>query len=190
MEKSVCKGNILNNDIGQAGIVYSGTIITRGNARARVLATGLSSQAGKISDMISEAVESETPLQIRLGKLGKVLAIICLVICIIVTLAGVLKGEEVFTMLLTGISIAVAAIPEGLPAAVTIALALAVNRMMKQKALVKRLHSVETLGCVSVICSDKTGTITENKMTVSKIYTNSNILDIYGKGYKIKGEIQ
>ncbi|MBQ8727782.1 MAG: cation-translocating P-type ATPase [Oscillospiraceae bacterium] len=190
MEKSVCKGNILNNDIGQAGVVYSGTIITRGNARARVLATGLSSQAGKISDMISEAVESETPLQIRLGKLGKVLAIICLVICIIVTLAGVLKGEEVFTMLLTGISIAVAAIPEGLPAAVTIALALAVNRMMKQKALVKRLHSVETLGCVSVICSDKTGTITENKMTVSKIYTNSNILDIYGKGYKIKGEIQ
>lgn len=190
MEKIVCKGDILNNDIGQSGVVYSGTAITRGNARARVLATGLSTQTGRISGLISEAVESETPLQIRLGKLGKVLAIICLIICIIVTLAGVLKGEEVFTMMLTGISVAVAAIPEGLPAAVTIALALAVNRMMKQKALVKRLHSVETLGCVSVICSDKTGTITENKMMVSKIYTNSNIFDIYGKGYKIAGEIK
>ena len=190
VEKCVCKGEILNNATGQAEVVYSGSIITRGNGIAKVIATGMNTQTGMISGMLSEAVESQTPLQIRLGKLGKVLALICIIICFIVAVTGIFKGEEIFTMLLTGISIAIAAIPEGLPAAVTIALALAVSRMMKQKALVKRLHSVETLGCVSVICSDKTGTITENKMTVTKIYTNSNIYDIFGKGYKIAGEIK
>ena len=109
---------------------------------------------GRISEMLRDIDKEPTPLQKRLGELGKVVAIICLVVCIAVFGAGVLRGENVFDMLMTGITIAIAAIPEGLPATVTIALALAVSRMLKQKALVNKLHSVETLGCTSVICSD------------------------------------
>ena len=130
------------------------------------------------------------PPQKRLGELGKVVAFICIGVCIVVFLAGVLRGEPVFDMLMTGITIAIAAIPEGLPATVTIALALAVSRMLKLNALVNKLHSVETLGCASVICSDKTGTITENKMTVKHIYSDMKEFDVLGSGYKINGEIR
>ncbi len=178
-----------DNSIGKSNILYSGTVITKGTAEARVIATGLSAQMGKISDMLTEIDEEQTPLQKRLGELGKIVAIICIVVCAVVAGAGVLRGEPPFDMLMTGISIAIAAIPEGLPATVTIALALAVNRMLKQKALVHKLHSVETLGCTSVICTDKTGTVTENKMTVSKIFCGENTYDISGNGYKISGGI-
>ncbi len=139
--------------------------------------------------MINDAEGTLTPLQKRLGELGKIVALICIGVCILVFGAGVLRGEPVFDMLMTGITIAIAAIPEGLPATVTIALALAVGRMLKVKALVNKLHSVETLGCTSVICSDKTGTITENKMTVSHIFANFDEYDISGNGYRISGEI-
>lgn len=152
-------------------LLYSGTAVTRGTGTAVVTATGKNTQMGQISGMLSSIQRTQTPLQKRLGELGRVLAILCLAVCAAVFAAGVLRGEPVFDMLMTGISIAIAAIPEGLPATVTIALALAVNRMMAQKALVNRLHSVETLGCTSVICSDKTGTITENRMTVTEIAT-------------------
>lgn len=179
-----------DNSLNRSCIVYSGTVITRGNAKAQVIATGKNAQVGKISHMISDAGESRTPLQKRLGELGKVVALICIGVCIVVFLAGVLRGEPVFDMLMTGITIAIAAIPEGLPATVTIALALAVSRMLKLNALVNKLHSVETLGCASVICSDKTGTITENKMTVKHIYTDMKEFDVLGSGYKINGEIR
>ncbi len=190
VEKIPSGKKTVTNEMGQDCVLYSGSIITKGRAECLVIATGMNSQMGKISGMLHDIDEGQTPLQKRLGELGKVLAVICIVICVIVSAAGIIRGEPVFDMLLTGISIAIAAIPEGLPAAVTIALTLAVSRMLKQKALVNRLHSVETLGCASVICSDKTGTITENKMTVKKIYTNSNIYDVLGKGYKISGEIR
>ena len=179
-----------DNSLNRSCIVYSGTVITRGNAKAQVIATGKNAQGVKISHMISDAGESRTPLQKRLGELGKVVALICIGVCIIVFLAGVLRGEPVFDMLMTGITIAIAAIPEGLPATVTIALALAVSRMLKLNALVNKLHSVETLGCASVICSDKTGTITENKMTVKHIYSDMKEFDVLGSGYKINGEIR
>ncbi|MGN1480315.1 cation-translocating P-type ATPase [Porcipelethomonas sp.] len=179
-----------DNSLNRACIAYSGTVVTRGNATALVIATGKNAQVGKISHMINDAEESQTPLQKRLGELGKVVALICIGVCIIVFLAGVLRGEPVFDMLMTGITIAIAAIPEGLPATVTIALALAVNRMLKLNALVNKLHSVETLGCASVICSDKTGTITENKMTVKHIFTDMKEFDVLGNGYKINGEIR
>lgn len=169
--------------------VYSGTVITKGRGTARVVATGMESEMGQISNMLSTIEQPQTPLQKRLGELGRIVAILCVVVCIVVFGAGVLRGEAIFAMLLTGISIAIAAIPEGLPATVTIALALAVSRMLRQKALVSKLHSVETLGCTSVICSDKTGTITENRMTVRKIYTMGNIYDVLGSGYRISGEI-
>jgi Ca2+-transporting ATPase len=144
---------------------------------------------GKISKLLADIDNEPTPLQKRLGELGKIVAIICLIVCVAVFGAGVLRGEEIFDMLMTGITVAIAAIPEGLPATVTIALALAVNRMMKHKALVNKLHSVETLGCASVICSDKTGTITENKMTVTELSTVNSDYYFSGTGYKISGEI-
>lgn len=178
-----------DNSIGKDNILYSGTVITSGAAEARVIATGLSAQMGKISGMLTEIDEEMTPLQKRLGELGKVVAIICVVVCAIVAGAGVLRGEQPFDMLMTGISIAIAAIPEGLPATVTIALALAVSRMLKQKALVHKLHSVETLGCANVICSDKTGTITENKMTVSEIYSGGKEYSVTGSGNRMQGGI-
>ncbi|MGN1137634.1 MAG: cation-translocating P-type ATPase [Oscillospiraceae bacterium] len=178
-----------DNAIGKSNIVYSGTVITKGTALAKVIATGLSAQVGKISGMLTDIDEEETPLQKRLGELGKVVAIICTAVCVIVAGAGILHGEPPFNMLMTGISVAIAAIPEGLPATVTIALALAVRRMLAQKALVHKLHSVETLGCASVICTDKTGTVTENKMTVTKVYCGEKLYDISGNGYIMKGGI-
>lgn len=178
-----------DNSLGKPNIIYSGSIITKGTAAARVIATGVNAQMGRISGMLTDIDEEETPLQKRLGELGKVVAVICLVVCVIVAGAGILKGEPVFDMLMTGITIAIAAIPEGLPATVTIALALAVSRMLKQNALVHKLHSVETLGCTSVICTDKTGTITENKMTVKKAYTHSGDYEFSGQGYRVSGRI-
>lgn len=178
-----------DNSLNKPDIVYCGTSATKGTCRAKVIATGKNTQMGKISDMLADIDKEMTPLQKRLAELGKVVAIICIAVCIAVFFAGILRGEDAFTMLMTGITIAIAAIPEGLPATVTIALALAVNRMLRQKALVNKLHSVETLGCTSVICSDKTGTITENKMTVTEIFSGGQVYNVSGMGYKIGGAI-
>ncbi len=179
--------NDTDNSLNKENIIYCGTSATKGVCRAKVIATGKRTQMGRISEMLTDIDKEMTPLQKRLAELGKVVAIICLVVCVAVFVAGVLRGEDVFEMLMTGITIAIAAIPEGLPATVTIALALAVNRMLKQKALVNKLHSVETLGCASVICSDKTGTITENKMTVTELSTVGESYYFSGMGYRING---
>ncbi|MBR2284475.1 MAG: cation-translocating P-type ATPase [Ruminococcus sp.] len=178
-----------DNSPNRGCIVYCGASAVRGRCRAVVIATGKKTQMGKISGMLEDIGDQQTPLQKRLGELGRVIAVICLVVCAAVAGAGILRGEDPFDMLMTGITIAIAAIPEGLPATVTIALALAVSRMMKQNALVNRLHSVETLGCTSVICSDKTGTITENKMTVTELYTPEDSYSFTGKGYRISGSV-
>ncbi len=162
------EGNILN----QSSVCYMGTIATKGHATAEIIETGHSTQMGHISGMLTEIEEEKTPLQKKLGELGKIIGIGCVIICIIVSLIGILRGYAVFDMLFTGISLAVAAIPEGLPATVTISLALAIRRIYKQKALVNKLHSVETLGCTDVICTDKTGTLTQNKMTVTDIFVD------------------
>lgn len=178
-----------DNSLNKPNIVYCGTSATKGTCQARVIATGKHTQMGKISELLTDIDSEPTPLQKRLAELGKIVAIICLIVCVAVFGAGVIRGEDVFTMLMTGITIAIAAIPEGLPATVTIALALAVSRMLKQKALVNKLHSVETLGCASVICSDKTGTITENKMTVTEVYSGGEDFYFSGMGYRIGGGI-
>lgn len=188
--KSAGNSSDTDNSLNRPTVIYAGTVITKGHASAKVIATGKNTQVGQISGMISDIEEEMTPLQKRLAELGKVVAIICIVVCIVVFLAGVLRGENVFDMLMTGITIAIAAIPEGLPATVTIALALAVGRMLKQKALVNKLHSVETLGCTSVICSDKTGTITENRMTVTNIFADMESFTLEGTGYSIAGCIK
>jgi len=178
-----------DNSLNKTNIVYCGTSAVRGVCTAKVIATGKRTQMGKISEMLSDIDKEMTPLQKRLAELGKTVAVICLIVCFAVFIAGVLRGEEVFNMLMTGITIAIAAIPEGLPATVTIALALAVSRMLKLNALVNKLHSVETLGCASVICSDKTGTITENKMTVTELRTADDDYCFSGMGYRISGEV-
>ena len=178
-----------DNSLNKPNIVYCGTSATKGTCRAKVIATGKRTQMGKISEMLTDIDNEMTPLQKRLAELGKAVAVICLLVCAAVFAAGVLRGERVFDMLMTGITIAIAAIPEGLPATVTIALALAVNRMLKQKALVNRLHSVETLGCASVICSDKTGTITENKMTVTELCGAEETYYFSGMGYRMEGAV-
>ncbi len=178
-----------DNSLNKPDVVYCGTSITKGTCRAKVIATGKRTQMGRISEMLADIGRELTPLQKRLAELGRVVAVICIAVCLAVFAAGVLRGEAVFDMLMTGITIAIAAIPEGLPATVTIALALAVSRMMKQNALVNKLHSVETLGCTSVICSDKTGTITENKMTVTELAAVGADYHFSGMGYRISGAV-
>lgn len=178
-----------DNSLNKSNIVYCGASAVKGTCRGRVIATGMNTQMGRISGMLSDIGREQTPLQKRLAELGKAVAVICLAVCALVFGAGVLRGENVFDMLMTGITIAIAAIPEGLPATVTIALALAVSRMMKQKALVNKLHSVETLGCTSVICSDKTGTITENRMTVTELSTADEDFFFSGMGYRVSGAV-
>lgn len=152
-------------------MVYMGTTVTKGRGKAIVAGTGMTTQMGQIAGMLDSIETEKTPLQEKLGTLGKYIGIGCLLICAIVTVTGILRGEPIFDMLLTGISLSVAAIPEGLPAVVTIALALAVSRMVKRGALIRKLHAVETMGCAQVICTDKTGTLTENVMTVQEIVT-------------------
>ncbi|HHV28469.1 calcium-translocating P-type ATPase, SERCA-type [Acetivibrio mesophilus] len=168
--------------------VYMGTIITSGRGKAVVCSTGMMTEMGKIADMIQNIETEQTPLQRRLDALGKYIVYGCLAICAIVTVTGILRGEKLFTMFLSGISLAVAAVPEGLPAIVTIALALGVQKMLKRNALIRKLPAVETLGCASVICSDKTGTLTENKMTVRKIYANGGFVEVKGSALSSEGE--
>ncbi|HEY3426942.1 MAG TPA: HAD-IC family P-type ATPase, partial [Negativicutes bacterium] len=169
-------------------MVYTGTSVTRGRGKALVCATGMSTEVGYIAGMIQDTKQESTPLEQRLEYLGRWLVWGCLLICIIMVITGVAKGEPLFLMCMTGISLAVAAIPEGLPAIVTVALALGVQRMIKRNAIVRKLPAVETLGCTTVICSDKTGTLTQNAMTVQKIFTENGIYEITGIGYDIKGD--
>ncbi|NLJ73928.1 MAG: calcium-translocating P-type ATPase, SERCA-type [Firmicutes bacterium] len=154
-------------------MVYMSTMVTRGSGKAVVVATGMDTEIGKIAHMIQASPQVDTPLQTRLRQLGKFLVIACLVIVGVVFATGVKQGFPVYKMFMVGVTLAVAAIPEGLPAVVTIALAVGVQRMSRQNAIVRQLPAVETLGCATVICSDKTGTLTQNKMTVQQIWTSS-----------------
>ena len=154
----------------KANNVHMGTIATMGKARMVVSQTGMGTEMGKIAHMLQSITDEYTPLQKRLSELGKFIVIFCIAICAIVALTGILRGEDPYNMLLTGISLAVAAIPEGLPAIVTVALAIGVQRMYKKNALVRKLPAVETLGCTTLICADKTGTLTQNKMTVQRLF--------------------
>ena len=169
---------------------FSSTIVSYGRGRGVVTATGHNTEIGNIAVKIQSYGEEDTPLQIKLNQLGKVLGTLTIAICIIVFLVGMLQGRQALNMLLTSISLAVAAIPEGLPAIVTIVLAIGMNRMAGRNAIVKKLLAVETLGATSVICSDKTGTLTQNEMTVVKAYVDDKILDVEGIGYEPKGDVK
>ena len=151
-------------------MVISGTLITAGRGTALVCATGMDTQMGHIAGLLLDSEGTDTPLQRRMGEISKTLSFLCLCVCAVMFGVGLIQGKELLDMFLTAVSLAVAAIPEGLPAIVTIVLALGVGRMARRGAIVKKLPAVETLGCAGVICSDKTGTLTQNRMTVQQVW--------------------
>ncbi len=171
-------------------MAYMGTVITRGRGQGVVVATAMDTEMGQIAGMIQAVAEEETPLQKRLEQLGRYLVVLCLLICAVVVATGVWRGESPYRMFLAGISLAVAAIPEGLPAIVTIALAVGVQKMIKRNAIIRKLPAVETLGCATVICSDKTGTLTQNEMMVRKLFVDGQFVEVSGQGYDPKGQFQ
>jgi P-type Ca2+ transporter type 2C len=171
----------------QSNILFSGTLVTEGTAKALVYSTGMNTEIGKIASLVQDVKETKTPLQKRLATLGKYLGLGIVLISLIIVTVGVLNSQPLAEMLLIGVSLAVSAIPEGLPAVITVALALSVNSMVKKKALVKQLKAIETLGNVSVIATDKTGTLTKNEMTVSELFVNNKTIKVSGSGFSTKG---
>lgn len=168
---------------------YMSTIVTYGRGKGIVVATGMETEIGKIATMLNETEDSKTPLQEKLSSFGKLLGIVCILVCIVIFALGILRGEPLLEVFMTAISLAVAAIPEGLPAVVTVVLAMGVTRMVSRHAIMKNLGAVETLGSTTVICTDKTGTLTQNKMTVLKIYDGSDEWAVSGTGYGFEGKI-
>ena len=177
----------------RTNMVFMGTVAVSGKARAVVTGTGLRTELGHIAAMIQKAAEAErteTPLQRRLEQFGYTLLWLALAVVSVVFVLGYLRGEPVVTMFLTSVSLAVAAVPEGLPAVVTITLALGVTRMVQRHALIRKLPAVETLGSATVICTDKTGTLTKNEMTVTRLFVGDTVFDVTGEGYEPVGEIR
>jgi len=173
----------------RANLFYMNTTVTRGRAEMVVTATGMQTELGLLAGILGRAKDSPTPLQVQLDNLGSRLALIAGIVIVFMLIAGLLRGEPWINMVLTAIALAVAAIPEGLPAVVTVTLAIGLQRMARNKAIVKRLAAVETLGCTSVICSDKTGTLTINQMTTRQLYTSGQHLQVSGEGYETTGKI-
>ena len=175
----------------RTNMLFSSSLITYGRGKGIVVETGMNTEVGKIAEIISDTAESETPLQTKLNKLGKTLGLVALAICAIIFFIGLLYGKEPIDMFMTAVSLAVAAIPEGLAAVSTIVLAIGVQRMVKKNAIIKKLPAVETLGSATVICSDKTGTLTQNKMTVKKIFYDGKLVDIENiKEDEIKDDLE
>jgi len=172
----------------QINMAFMSSLVTSGHGIGVVVATGMDTVVGQIADLIVQAPTQKTPLEKRLQNLGKILIFVSILLTSLVVAAGIWQGQPVYQMFLSGISLAVAVIPEGLPAIVTVVLSLGVQRMIKRKAIVRKLSAVETLGSTSVICSDKTGTLTENRMTVVEIYLNQRLFQVSG-GYSFTGKI-
>ncbi|HCC08149.1 MAG TPA: ATPase [Clostridiales bacterium] len=178
VEKSVSKLENADVVIGdRINMAYSGSIVTYGRGLGVVTGTGMNTEVGKIAKKISDTEDNQTPLQMNLDKMGKMLSIAVLIIAALIFVVGILNGRDTFEMFLTSVSLAVAAIPEGLPAVITIVLAIGVQKMAKKNAIIRKLAAVETLGSTEIICSDKTGTLTQNKMTVKEVYINRQMLE-------------
>lgn len=169
---------------------YMGTVITYGRGKGVITDIGMQTQMGNIADMLNETKDESTPLQKKLDSLGKLLGIVCLAICGIIFLLGLWHGMGLFDIFMTSVSLAVAAIPEGLTVVVTVVLAMGMQKMVKCNAIIKRLSAVETLGSTTVICSDKTGTLTQNKMTIQRLYDVEKDYTVSGSGYSPVGEVK
>ncbi|WP_276875555.1 cation-translocating P-type ATPase [Anaerococcus hydrogenalis] len=185
---------IYDSEVGigdRENFAFSSTIVTYGHGKGIVTQTGSDSEMGKIASSLHQVEDKDTPLQRQLNKLSKLLAILVVVVCIIVFVVGYFRtGDSLLENLMVAVSLAVAAIPEGLTAVVTIVLSIGMNRMAERKAIVKSLVSVETLGATTAICSDKTGTLTQNEMTITKVWTNEKEYEVEGSGYEPKGQIK
>ena len=168
---------------------YMGTVITYGRGKGIITETGMKTQMGNIANMLNESEDEATPLQKKLDSLGKTLGIVCLAICGIIFLLGWWHGDDLFESFMNAVALAVAAIPEGLTVVVTVVLAMGMQKMVKVNAIIKRLSAVETLGSTTVICSDKTGTLTQNKMTIQRIYDGKELYEVSGTGYSPVGDI-
>ena len=188
------KTQAIDADIALAdrhNMLYKGTAITQGSGEAVVVATGMKTELGRISELTSQGTHSEqTPLEKRLDQLGKRLIQLTLLIVVFVAISGIIGGRDLILMIQTAIALAVGAVPEGLPIVATVALARGMWRMAKRQALINRLSAVETLGATGVICTDKTGTLTENQMTASCIITASEEIEIEGEGLEVKGHFR
>ncbi|MFA5110591.1 MAG: HAD-IC family P-type ATPase [Desulfobaccales bacterium] len=171
-------------------MVFGGTVITYGRGQAVVTATGMDTEFGKIARLLEEMTQEHTPLEARMATIGRILGLICLLVAAGATLLGVFRGHGWLEMLIWGISLAVAAVPESLPAVVTGALAIGTTRMARKNAIVKRLPAVETMGCTTVICTDKTGTLTKNEMTVRRLFLDGQVIDVTGSGYEPAGSFR
>ena len=170
-------------------MAYSSTIVSYGRGKGVVVSTGENTEIGKIATTLDSFEDEDTPLQKKLAGLSKSLGLITIGVCVVVFIVGLLYRQKFLLMLLTAISLAVAAVPEGLPAIVTIVLSLGMTKMVKKNAIVKKLLAVETLGTTTVICSDKTGTLTQNEMTVKKVFVNNLVYDVEGTGYEPAGDV-
>jgi Ca2+-transporting ATPase len=168
-------------------MVYMGTSVSYGRGKAVVTATGMATEFGKIADLLQTTESRKTPLQIDLDKVGRMLGIFSIILAAVISAFGIFRGYAVAEMFIWGVALAVAVIPEALPAVVTISLALGVRRMVKRRALIRKLSAVETLGATTIICSDKTGTLTQDEMTIRKIYANGKLFDVSGSGYVPRG---
>ena len=188
----VVKGTeVLREDVSvsdRTNMVYMGTSVAYGRGKAVVTSTGMNSEFGKIAKMVQAVEVEEPPLKQKVEHMGRKLGTISVVLCVLVFFVGFFIYGDIISMFMIGVSLAVSAIPEGLPAVITITLALGVGRMARQRAVVRKLAWVETLGSTSVICSDKTGTLTRNEMTVYKLYVNDQMTSVTGAGYEPKGE--
>lgn len=182
-------------DVGDVAVAdrrnmaYTGTTVTYGRGRGVVIATGMQTEFGRIAGMLQTVEVGQTPLQENLDRVGKVLAVVALAVVAVIVVLGTIRGQDFLEMLLFGIALAVAVVPEALPAVVTISLAMGVRRIVRRNALIRRLPAVETLGSTSVICSDKTGTLTRNEMTVRRIVTPGVTASLSGSGYDPEGEL-
>lgn len=191
VEKDSNKGFTDDMSLGdRINMAYMSTSITYGRGKGVVVETGHGTEIGKIATLIQSYEDELTPLQKQLNQLGKFLGLTTIFVCIAVFVMGLLQGRDILEMFMVAISLAVAAIPEGLPAIVTIVLSIGMSKMVKRNAIVKKLLAVETLGSTTVICSDKTGTLTQNEMTVVKVFTDGKILDVTGTGYDPVGEFK
>lgn len=189
VQKSALAGVAAESSLGdRKNTAFRGTVVTYGRARGVVTETGMNTELGKIAELLSEVENEQTPLQKALDKLGKTLGWACLVVCAIVFAVGMLEGGDPLNLFMIAVSLAIAAVPEGLPAIVTISLALGMQEMIQRHALIRRLSSVETLGSTTVICSDKTGTLTQNEMTVTRAWVDGQYVAVSGQGYAPVGD--